>query len=44
MGLGMSGVRESGRDDKVSRRVKNNDFFKKNLILGIQSDLKEAMG
>ena len=29
MGLGMSGVRESGRDDKVSRRVKNNDFLKK---------------
>ena len=43
MGLGMSGVRESGREDKVSRRVKNNDFLK-NLIMGIQSDLKEAMG
>ena len=29
MGLGMSDGRESGRDDKVSRRVKNNEFFKK---------------
>ena len=29
MGLGMSGGRESGRDDKVSRQVKNKEFFKK---------------
>ena len=29
MDLGMSGGRESGRDDKVSRHMKNNEFFKK---------------
>ena len=29
MGLGMSGGRESGRDDKVSRRVKIMNFSKK---------------
>ena len=44
MGLGMSGGRESGSSDKVLQRVKNHEFFKKNLILVIQSDLKEAMG
>ena len=44
MGLGMSGGRESGRDDVSLRRVKNREFLKKILILGILSDLKDARG
>ena len=36
------GVTTKCRD--ASQQVKNNEFFQKNLILGIQSDLKEARG